>query len=70
MRRVATAAFALCLLSGAAQAQLGCYRPHPPTCVRFLTSSSQGWEFENCRDRLIRFQRDVRAYSDCVQQDL
>jgi hypothetical protein len=70
MRRVLFLAFVLCALPVASHAQLGCYRPDPPSCVRYLTSSSSTWEFDDCRARLTRFQRDVRAYADCVQQDM
>lgn len=57
------------LLASPAIAQMFCPRPDPPSCARFLMSSSQAWEFDDCRARIVRFQREVQDYAECQRQD-
>lgn len=57
------------LFASTASAQMFCPRPDPPSCARHLMSSSQGWEFDDCRARIVRFQREIQDYIECQRQD-
>ena len=69
MSRMVLVLLLLALSTTSAPAQMMCFRPDPPSCARFLMSSSQPWEFDDCRTRLVRFQQEVRTYIDCQRQD-
>jgi hypothetical protein len=49
-------------------AQMYCSQPDPPSCHRYLMQSSQSWEFDDCRMRIIRFQAELRELFDCHER--
>jgi hypothetical protein len=51
-----------------AKSQPFCAQPDPPSCHRYLMQSSQSWEFDDCRAKIIRFQSEIRELFNCHEQ--
>jgi len=44
-------------------AQMYCAQPDPPTCHRHMMQSSQSWQFDDFRMKIIRFQAELHKTS-------
>lgn len=64
MRLFPVVAITLFLTASDALATL-CFRPDPPRCADYLTASSSGSEFDNCRSEIESFRDEVREFIDC-----